>query len=316
VLFAAGRGERLRPLTDRLPKPALPLLDVPLGAFGLNSLAACYAPVAVNLGHQAHTALRMLTPFAPQGTVHFFPEAPEPYGTAGTLAALRDRLDRRVLTFNADVVTDLAPEALLAAHERAGAQATVAVRRVERGADLVAPDGIALERVDRRAEPHRAGHLFLGVAVLERDCLELLDARPPIGLTEGLLRPLVAREEVATFVHDGAWTDVGTPERYLRASLDLLEGRRAARGPEAGATGRRQRAGRGWAWRGPGARGARASLGAGAILLERSRVESGARVERAVVWRGETVPPGTIVRDALWYEGRALDARATAPSGR
>jgi mannose-1-phosphate guanylyltransferase len=225
VLFAAGRGTRMRPLTDVVPKAALPLGGAPLGAHGLATLARERPPVLVNLGYLPDRARRALEPYAPAGAVSFVRETPEPYGTGGTLAAARGQVAGAVVTWNADVVTDLRPAALVRAHEAGGAPATVTVRPVDKGADLRIRGGRAIEFIDRRSSPGASGALFLGLAVFEREALELLPDRRPVGLAEGLLRPLAARDELAVHVHTGYWIDVGTPGRYLRAWLDCVTGR-------------------------------------------------------------------------------------------
>lgn len=135
VLFAAGRGKRLRPLTDRVPKPALPVLDVPLAAWGLAALSRHAPPVVVNASYLAHKVISALEATGLPGWEPFV-EGADAFGTAGTLRALRDRLGPRIVTWNADALTDLHLPDLLEAHERGGAPATLLVREVGSLADL------------------------------------------------------------------------------------------------------------------------------------------------------------------------------------
>jgi NDP-sugar pyrophosphorylase family protein len=228
VLLAAGRGTRLRPLTDSIPKAALPLPGGPLGAYGLVSLQPVARPVVVNVSHLAEIVERALSPFVAPGAVEFVRETPLALGTAGTLAALRHRTAERVLTLNADVVTDLDPDALLTAHDELGATATVAVREVRSGADLVLSGDRAGTFIDRRITPAEPGARFLGMAVFARRALDLVGAKTPAGISESLLDPLIARDEVAVLRHEGYFADVGTPARYLVTAGELAEGR----GPE------------------------------------------------------------------------------------
>ena len=224
VLFAAGRGERLRPLTDVLPKAALPLLDIPLGAFSLSKLAAVAWPVAVNLSHLAPQLIAALRPFAPHDRVQWFDEGPEPLGTGSTLAALADRTAGPLLTWNADVLTDLDPARLLDSHRRLGGPATVACHQVRTGADLGLQGGRITGFIDRYRRPEAGGALFLGAAVFEKDALALLAERRPSDLARGLLEPLAKSGELGLHRHEGYALDVGTVERYLRACSDLLGG--------------------------------------------------------------------------------------------
>ena len=292
VLFAAGRGTRLRPLTERTPKPALPVLDVPLASFSLALLRRTRPPVIVNLSRGAEVVRAALAPWAAPD-VEYAIERPAPFGTAGTLGALRPRLAPTVLTCNADVLTDLEPSALLAAHERLGSAATVAVAPVTAGADFDLAGERVAELIDRRASPRRAGWVFTGVTVLERDAVT--DVARPSGLVEAVLRPLIARREVAAVVHDGYFMDVGTPERYLQSSLDVLAGRlRLEQMPGAVVATRDGRA-----YVGPGTT-VQGALGRGAIVLRGAVVERGAHVERAIVWPWERVPAKKRVVDTVF----------------
>jgi len=312
VLFAAGSGTRLRPLTARVPKPALPVLDVPLAAGGLAGLARDVPPVVVNVSHLGVAVWDALAPWSQSDEVSFLWEKPEPYGTAGTLRALADRLDARVVTRNADALIDLEPSALVAAHDRLGAPATVAAAPVDAGADLRIAGERALELIDRRADPQRPGWLFLGMAVFERSVVGLVSDARPSGLTETLLRPLVARGDLAVHVHAGYALDVGTPARYLRASLDVLQG--AAPEPVAH-PGTRVSAGAGSAYVGPGASAPRDALGPGAVLLRGARAEAGSRIESSIVWPGERVRAGTRLVGSIRALGRTLPA-ATGSTAR
>lgn len=303
VLLAAGGGERLRPLTDVVAKPALPLLDLPLGAWGAKSLGASPGFV-VNVSHLAETIIEALDPEALGARV--FVEHPEPYGTGGTLAALRDRVDERLLVWNADTLTDLDATELLETHERSGAAGTISVMAVPSYADFKVSDGRATELIDRR-HASEAGARYIGVAVFEKRALELLPGGRPHGLTETLLRPLLERGELGVHVHERYSLDVGTIDRYLTASLDVLY-ERAPRPPRS-IPGKVVEVSGGRSYMGPGAHADEDSLGPGAIVLANATVEPGARIEHSIVWRAERVPSGTELRDVVWFGGRALDAQ-------
>jgi NDP-sugar pyrophosphorylase family protein len=305
VLLGAGAGTRLRPLTLALPKPAIPILDIPLGAYGLASLSRLGAPVVLNVAHMGEALTEALTATGLGSEV--LDEAPRPYGTAGTLDRLRARLADPFLTYNSDLVADIDLDGLVASHRRLGCSATLAVQRTERRGDLRGTDGIVERFIDRRAadEP---GLLYLGVGIFDREVLGLIpEGSTGIGLAETVLRPLAERRSLAYFEHDGYWKDVGTLDRYLDASLDVLEGR--APPLPVPTPGEIIEVSGGKAYLGPGAQADEACLGPGAILLSGARAAR--RIQRSIVWPGAAVPEGRDLHRAIWFSNQAIAADAT-----
>ena len=303
MLLAAGRGKRLRPLTDGIAKPALPILDIPLAAWGLSGLCAEAAPVVVNVSHLADGVIAALQGLGFRGWEPVI-EKPEAFGTAGPLASLRDRVKERIVTWNGDIVTSLRPATLLAAHRGSQAPATIAIRHVEEGADVVVRDGRVERFVDRRRE-NVAGGQFLGIAVFERISLERLPEEKPAGLGETLLRALAGDGELAVHPTDGYWLDVGTADRFLQGSLDVLYERAPA--PPVPIPGEIVEVEGGRAYVGPGAHADGDALGPGAIVLAGATVERGAWLEDAVVWPHEYVPAAHF-RDTVVHRPRTGSA--------
>ena len=307
VLLAAGRGKRLRPLSDLLPKPAMPVLDVPVATFALRGLADVFEHVVVNTNHLPDAVVARLAPVAGPVRLEEFREAPEAYGTAGTLRALLPRLRPPVVVSNSDRVLHFSARALLRHHQEAGAAVTVLVEQVEGGPDFLLRDGRVTAFVDRRAGIATPGGRYLGVAVLGEEALGLLPDRRPAGLGESVLAATARSCRMAAVVHNGYTLDVGTPRDYLSANLDLLNGRT---GPPPGASepGRVVPVEGGLAYLGPRAEAGEDALGPGTILLRGARVEPGCRLERVVVWPGERMPKGTRVQDGIWALGRFVPA--------
>lgn len=302
VLLAAGSGTRLRPLTLTVPKAAVPLLDVPLAAFSLGPLSAL-GPVVVNASYLSDELELRLDAFVRACSAEIVVERPEPFGTAGTLRALRDRLDDVFVTHNADTLTDLDFTRLLDAHDRLGTPATAVVRRVVRGADFELRDeGPRL--VDRRTHPHAAGARFVGTAIYDRSVLDDVSDHRPLDAASALLGPLAASGRLGLVFEDTA-RDVGTVAAYLAASLDVLAGRvRVPFDPPGDIV----EVPGGRAYVGPGADHSDGELGAGAILLRDASLGRGASVRDAIVWPCERVADGVVVERAVWAGGQALAA--------
>jgi mannose-1-phosphate guanylyltransferase len=300
LLLAAGRGTRLRPLTGSIPKPALPLLDIPLGGFALTDLALLGGPLFVNLSSMSELVERALSPFGTHIT--FVTEEPEPFGTAGTLSSLKERFDGPVVTRNADMLCDVPMPAVIDTHLNAGASATIVTAPVDSHADLIVDGDRAVRLIDRRRED-RPGELWLGVAVWERDVVERIGPQRPLDLASGLLVGLVDSGEVAIHSHAGYSLDVGTLERYLAASVDLLYGRAVLSLEPPGSV---IDVDEGLAYVGPDAIVDRGSLGPGAIISAGAHIPNDVRVERSVVWPNERVTSGAQLSDGVWALGEFL----------
>ncbi len=307
IVLVGGEGTRLRPLTSDVPKPALTLVDRPflaymiewLGSHGVTEavLACGFLPdeLQLALGEGEHAGVRLT-----------YVVEPERRGTAGAIRfaadMLGERLEERFLALNGDVLTDLDLTALMRAHRERGAQATIALYPVEDSAayGLVGVDGEG--RVTEFVEKTGAavpGEINAGAYFLERSVLDLIPPEREVSIEREVFPRLVGSGLCALRL-DGYWMDIGTPERYLQASWDILEGRVATRvrptapGLFVGA-GAEIDAGATVGPRAVVSAGCRVEAGAEvreSVLLDDCSVGAGARVERSILATGVTVAAG------------------------
>ncbi len=209
MALAAGEGRRLRPLTDRLPKPLCPVGNVALLDLALGRLSAVTDALAVNLHHgrvAMEDHLDRWTDRRPTGpSVHRSIEEPEALGTAGALGQLRGWIDgRSALVVNADAWADadLAP--------------LVADWDGERVRLLVTPDPS-----DASGEVRFGPRMGLVASLLP--WADLVDLRAePSGLYEVMWVAAHGAGRLETVGHAGRFVDCGTPGDYLRANLEAV----------------------------------------------------------------------------------------------
>jgi mannose-1-phosphate guanylyltransferase len=165
----------------------------------------------------------------------------EPLGTAGPLALAREQLHSRFLVCNGDILTDLDLGAQLAAHERSGAKATLALVAVDDpsayGLVKTSEDGAVLEFLEKPSEPIAAGEAWIsaGAYVLEHAVLDLVPEGRAVSIEREIWPQLVGN---GLYGHraSGYWMDIGTPARYLQGSFDIITGAvEVERGGRAGA---------------------------------------------------------------------------------
>lgn len=271
-LLCAGLGTRLRPLTDELPKPLVPVGDAPLLGHITRALRAAGFDRAIgNTHHLPNCFSNLADELSLRVEWHHEPEI---LGTAGGIAAVRDRLEHApLLLWNGDILAEPPIQALL---ERARATRTlclgVALRPPGEGSvGLGAHDEVVRLRGERFGEERRGGD-YIGVAGLAPECWAAL---PPRGCLVGdYALPLLRRGGTVTAVPvPRPWDDLGDVPSYFRANLSWLQRRSDA--PE-----------RSWV-------GSNVSREA-AVQLDQSVIGAGARlvgrgfITRCVVWPGAT----------------------------
>jgi mannose-1-phosphate guanylyltransferase len=237
IVLVGGKGTRLRPLTETVPKPALTLVDRPFLAYMIEWLAGHgVSEVVLACGFLPDVLREALAGEEERAGVGIrYVVEPEPLGTAGAIRfaadELGDELEDRFFALNGDVLTDLDLSALRRAHEQRAAVATIALHPVEDAAayGLVrsGADGEVLDFVEKTGE-HAPGEVNAGMYLLERSVLDLIPAGENVSIERDVFPRLVGAG-LHGLLLDGYWMDIGTPERYLQASWDILEGRVATR---------------------------------------------------------------------------------------
>jgi mannose-1-phosphate guanylyltransferase len=228
LILAGGQGTRLRPLTSDVPKPVVPLVDRPFIAFMLDWLRGHGVDdVVMSLGNLADGVRAVLGDEQP-GLKLSYTEEPRPLGTGGALKFAEDMLDDRFLMLNGDVLTDIDVSAQIKAHEASGARATLALYPVEDpsayGLVRLNDDDSVREFVEKPAPDQiDTNNISAGVYVLEKPVLDLLVKGEPASIERDVFPQLVGNGLYGHVAH-GYWKDIGTPERYLEATYDILEG--------------------------------------------------------------------------------------------
>lgn len=309
LVLAAGLGTRLRPLTELVPKPLLPVTGVPILGHTLAQLAAagCEA-IAVNLHHLGEQ-IRQRFGDAIAGIPITWSEEPELLGTLGPFSRLREFFAPAdlVLLVNGDSLCQWPLRRLIRKHLAGDAKATLLL--ASRPSPALFGGGVGVDHQGRivsfwpgdPAEPRtRPGevvrrYVFAGAHVFGPELLEGVGPQKA-DIVRNLYVPLLDEgAHLQALVTPRRWHDLGTPQRYLDAVVDQARAgwperlwRRAWISPEAAI--------------GSGAKVRDAAVEAGA------QVGDGAQVERSVLLPGARVGPGSVVRESILGFGAAVPA--------
>ena len=319
VVLVGGFGTRLRPLTETVKKELLPLVDRPILDHVLDHLARHGVHEVVLSSPYLEEAFH---PFieARRGdpTITWITEA-APLGTGGAIVnALGALGSDPFFALNGDILTDLDLTGMLASHREREAVVTISLHHVEdaRAFGLVATDerGRVVEFLEKPLDP-LPGDVNAGTYVLEPAVLHPWSADRELSIEREIFPSVIASGgAVFGYLADAYWLDLGTPEKYLQAHFDLLDGKvhgityeapwiasTASLDPGA-------RLGR-WVAVGPEARIAPDAVVEDSVVHPGAAVGEGARVLRTIVGPGAHVGAGSTVEDCV------LGAGARVPDG-
>ncbi|MDX6521837.1 MAG: mannose-phosphate guanylyltransferase [Gaiellales bacterium] len=278
VILAGGEGTRLRPLTEWLPKPMLPIANRPFLEHQIE-----------HLHRHGITRVILSCGYLPDPIRDHFGDSleyavePEPLGTGGAIGFAAAGIGETFVVCNGDVLTDLDLTALLAMHHDRGARATIALHQV---AD---PSPYGLVRTDAEGavtafvEKPGAGEadvdtINAGTYVIEPEVLRLIEPERMVSVEREVFPRLVGSGLWAK-ADAGRWRDIGTPESYLAANLERM--------PDGGLID-------------PSAVVDAAADVADSVIGAGVRVQAGARVRWCVVL------PGAVVRSGSAFDGQIV----------
>ena len=277
VVLVGGFGTRLRPLTNDLPKQMLPVVRVPmiervvaaLGSYGVTE-------AVLSLGYRPDAFLDAYPDGVCAGVVLHYAVEPEPLDTAGAVrfAALSADIDDTFIVVNGDVLTDLDVAELWDFHKSHGAEGTIALTPVDDpsryGVVPIDDDGRVIEFVEKPA-PGTAPTNWInaGTYVLEPTVLDRIASDRKVSIERETFPSMVANESLYALHSDAYWIDAGTPETYLRAQLDLIDGVRANE----------------------------------IAVLPSDEIDTSALVENSVLGADVVIGNGTIVRNSILMDG-------------
>ena len=233
LVLVGGQGTRLHPLTLTQPKPAVPLVDRPFIRFTADWLGRHgVSDVVMACGFRPEDLRSALGDEIPGGPRVRYLEESEPLGTAGPirLAADQGLLSDRFLVLNGDVLTDLDLTEHMRVHSERDAVASLALYPVDDptsyGLVRKDPQTGAVTEFLEKPEPAEidTDEVNAGAYVLERSVAELIPAGRSVSIEREIFPRLVGQGLFGLRL-GGYWMDIGTPDRYLQASWDILTGR-------------------------------------------------------------------------------------------
>lgn len=301
IVLVGGEGTRLRPLTSTTPKPLLPLMGRAFLHHVIDHLSAHGVDEVILSSPYLESEF---VPFVEQRhgdpRIVWISEA-SPLGTGGAVLTALENVEETFFVLNGDILTDLDLTAMAAAHDASGAAVSIATMHV----DDARPFGLVVTDETGRVSEFREkptqlipGNINAGTYVIDPLALAGFDGGVNTSIEKVVFPAIIERgEPVRAFPSQCYWMDLGTPEKYLLAHFDILEGK--VKGENFPA---------------PFVEGARidiqAHLGRWVVAGEGSSVGPDAQVEDSVIHEGATVEEGASLRSCILGRGSRVGARA------
>jgi mannose-1-phosphate guanylyltransferase len=298
LILAGGEGTRLRPLTLAMPKPVVPVVNVPFLRYQLELLRKHGVnEVILSLGYQPQKIEAVLGDGSGIGMrIHYVVEQ-SPLGTGGAYKNAEPLLDGRTIVFNGDILCDLDLTAVLRQHHSHQATATLVLTRVQNpsayGLVETTDDGRITSFLEKpSADEITCNTINAGTYILEPEVLKVIPHGENYSFERGVFPGLLHDQRpVYAFVSEGYWIDIGTPQKYMQVHQDILHRRfsppmtSAAATPSMAATARVDQ---------------NSQFGLGIVIGEMAKVQSSslgegcrignsALVESCVLWPGVSV---------------------------
>ena len=228
VILAGGRGARLQPYTTVLPKPLMPVANMPILEIILRQLAAAgVTEVILAVGYLRH----LLEAYFQDGSrfglrIHYSVED-EPLGTAGPLALVMDRLEPNFLVMNGDLLTSVPYHTMFEHHVTRGSAATIGVYRREMKVDFGVIEQDDKGRLLRYVEkPTHHFDVSMGIYVMQKSSIAPhLHASAYLDLPNLMLALIEKGQPVHCYAPRCTWLDIGRVDDY-QVATEVFEARK------------------------------------------------------------------------------------------
>ncbi len=232
LILAGGKGTRLRPLTIHTPKPVVPIVNKPFLNYQIDLLkAAKVTDITLSLSYQPGKIEEIFADGQDYGVrIHYAVEA-SPLGTGGAYKNADAHLKETAIVFNGDVLTDMDLAKIVAQHKARKAAATIVLVPVEDVSAFGVVETDSEGRVQRFVEKPKPGEtnsntINAGCYILEPHILNYVPAGEQYSFEYQIFPAILAAgEPFYSYVHEGYWLDIGTPQRYMQAHDDLINNR-------------------------------------------------------------------------------------------
>lgn len=232
LLLAGGLGTRLRPLTERLPKPMVPVFNVAWLEHLVRWLKdAGITEIVLALGYRGDKIREHCGDGSQWGVRIRYVQEETPLGTGGAMRLAAPLLHETTFVLNADVISQIDIDRMFAQHRSSGAKVSIALTYVDDptayGVVETTRDGRVIAFTEKPSKDQVRSHwINAGAYLFEPEYLAAIPAGRPVSVEKEFFPQLLKdRIHILGVPYRGYWKDIGTPEKYLEAHFDAMRGK-------------------------------------------------------------------------------------------
>ena len=224
IILVGGLGTRLRPLTLTIPKPLLPLANVPMVERMVRNLPEIFDTAILAINYGLYEMKKYFEERNLGKKIIIVPEE-NPLGTGGAMRNCIDHVTGTTAVFNGDVISSVDLNKMLELHIRTGAKGTLALWKVDDPSRFGVVEMREEQILQFQEKPERGTELSnminAGTYLLEPEVLEMIPPNQKISVERDIY-PKIAGDGLYGFPFDGYFIDSGTPESYLEANFESI----------------------------------------------------------------------------------------------
>jgi len=222
VILAGGEGRRLRPFTYVIPKPLMPIGELPIIEIILKQLKNNgFNDIIISTGYKENLIRMFLNGADKKHNLNIkYSHEDKPLGTVGSLSLIKDELNEDFILMNGDTLCTVNYNELMKYHKKSGNIATITLHKKEIKINFGVVKLNGNDIVDYIEKPTHTYFVSIGVYVFKPDVLKYI----PDGKLDfpDLIKILIRNnEKVGGYIFDDYWQDIGRQEDYMKANEDI-----------------------------------------------------------------------------------------------
>jgi len=232
LFLAGGRGTRLQPLTNNIPKPMVQIMNRPLLERTIIKLRECgITEIVISSCYKSHYIKEYFGDGGQLGVKIEYIVEDLPLGTGGAIKNAESLIDDTFLIFNSDILSDIDIMKFVGFHKNSQAAASIAVTEVDNpsayGAIEFNADGYAVLFIEKpKPKEILSNFINAGIYIFEPEMFKEIPEHSVVSIEKDIFPKVLENDyKIAVYKDNSYWADIGTVEKYMQVHTDIMDGK-------------------------------------------------------------------------------------------